>query len=86
MVYKRLGFKYSMIYYVFLYIFLIIFVILVVVSQENGGNLDNSLRNLGYRISAGLCYVSQMIVIFSYILDIRLLRKQFYRYIILEYM
>lgn len=82
MVYKRPGFKHSMTHYVFLYIFSITFVILVAASQENGGNPDNSLRNPGHRISAGLCYASQMTAILSHILDIRLPRKQPYRYII----
>ncbi|XP_048734528.1 beclin 1-associated autophagy-related key regulator-like isoform X2 [Ostrea edulis] len=50
----------------------------VAASQENGGNLDNSLTNPGHRISAGLCYASQMTAVLSYILDIRLPRKQPY--------
>lgn len=50
----------------------------VAASQENGGNPDNSLRNPGHRISAGLCYASQMTAILSHILDIRLPRKQPY--------
>lgn len=69
-------------YILFLFIFSIKFVILVAASQENGGNPDNSLRNPGHRISAGLCYASQMTAILSHILDIRLPRKQPYRYII----
>lgn len=86
MVYKRPGFKHSTTHYVFLYIFSITFVTLVAASQENGGNPDNSLRNPGHRISAGLCYASQMTAILSHILDIRLPRKQPYRYIIPVYM
>ncbi|XP_061174725.1 beclin 1-associated autophagy-related key regulator-like [Saccostrea echinata] len=50
----------------------------VAASQENGGNPDNSLRNPGHRISAGLCYASQMTAVLSHILDIRLPRKQPY--------
>ncbi|KAK3093517.1 hypothetical protein FSP39_016691 [Pinctada imbricata] len=50
----------------------------VAANHESGVNPDNSLCNPGHRISAGLCYSSQLMSILSHILDVRLPRKQPY--------
>ncbi|XP_033735061.1 beclin 1-associated autophagy-related key regulator-like [Pecten maximus] len=50
----------------------------VATSRENNGDPDNSLRNPGHRISAALCYASQLVSILSSLLDVPLVHRQNY--------